>query len=170
MKCFNCENGKFVEVKENYIKKFKYIGSVEVENATFEKCFECNEKIIPSKLIKKIEEQKKEIISDYLKTKPIDDFLDRSELADRFEISRQAISKNKKMQKNIFNYMRKETQQMFFLPSIKQFELTGDGRFDIDKNSLVSKSETLDKDKKYNISYTNKIKHIQFPDSKAIEK
>jgi hypothetical protein len=99
-----------------------------VPDVEYLECDECGELMFPFETAKKIGDTRDREISEFLRSRPSDDFISATGAAAMLGISRQALQKHRRISRG-FVYQRREGRiAMYLKDSGRQFKETGDGR------------------------------------------
>lgn len=128
MKCYFC-NGEFKKTHGLLTLCDESIGRFHVEDVDYYKCNKCKEFLFPEKTAVKIEKKEREIRESLIRNIPINEFVSATEAANILGISRQAIHKNRRINKGFIYSTEIEGKKFYSKKSIQLFMKTGDGRF-----------------------------------------
>lgn len=107
-----------------------YVGQVIVDNAVFFACEQCAEKAYPLDTARKIEVARQAAITKLVSEFPISEFVTSRDAAGFLGVTRQAMSKNRRIKRGfVYKVKMADGCTMYLLRSLRQFKETLDGRF-----------------------------------------
>jgi len=128
MKCYDC-NGEFKKKHSSLTLNDGTIGRFNVEDVDYYKCNKCGELLFPEKTSIKIDEKEREVRESLIRNLPISEFISSTDAANFLGISRQAIHKNRRINKGFIYTTEIEGKKFYSRKSIQLYMSTGDGRF-----------------------------------------
>lgn len=135
MNCDLCGNGIIQTKTETYLFKSKLVGMVPVPNVKFEECHRCQTCSFSSEESKKIIDHVRMVEHEELMNLPAKDLVSANEAADILGVSKQAFSKNKKIQRGFVLCVEISGRVFYSKRSLELFSHTGDGRFQLSSSS-----------------------------------
>lgn len=139
MKCFEC-GGEYIELSGDLELNNEIVGKYIIPNATYKRCEKCGDLILPDKTWEaadKVENLKRKTL---LERRSVIEFVSAIEAAEILGITKQALSKNKRI-KNGFIFSVQHSGRIEYLrKSLELFKKTGDGRFPLYINAEVLQS------------------------------
>ena len=128
MICLDC--GKVaVEYVGNLALHNRTIGDFTVSDVTYQECPKCGEQFFSPETLDTIETTEKEIKESRIGRYPIADFIGADTAARILGISRQALHKNRRIQRSFIYSRRFDGKIAYLKKSVELFKETGDGRF-----------------------------------------
>jgi len=138
MRCDLC-NGTRCIVIGSISFKSKPLGTIIVPSVRHSKCSDCGDISIDYNESTKINEyiQKKE--REAISSLPIKDFVSTKEAYEILNISKQAFSKNSRIQRGFIYAVTIDDKKFYYIKSVEEFKRTGkDGRINIHKQASAS--------------------------------
>ncbi|MBT4288436.1 MAG: YgiT-type zinc finger protein [Deltaproteobacteria bacterium] len=127
MKCHEC-GGNYKTTQTNFRIKSKTVGNITVPNIKLEECKKCGNQLLDDVASLKVSEHVRSKETEALGRQPISDFIDAQETVKILEITKQALSKNPRIQRR-FILARKLGKYNFYLKdSVLKYKESGDGR------------------------------------------
>lgn len=142
MNCLEC-GGKYIEKSGDYELLDPYVGKVVIRGITYYQCDNCNDILYTEKMAQAIETERNKRISELISQYPIKDFISASETASFLGISRQALHKNRRINRG-FIYQASSCGAIVYLrQSVKQYKVTGDGRFPLQSYPYIRSAKYI---------------------------
>ncbi len=128
MRCYEC-GGTYQGKNDSLTITDKFIGSLTIQGILYYQCDTCGDILYTEEMSLAIEAERNRRIQEVLVRFPLGDYLSSSQTCALLEISRQALHKNRRIQRG-FIYQTKIGESLVYLkPSVLLFKETGDGRF-----------------------------------------
>jgi hypothetical protein len=134
-KCALCDS-EVINVKGTYSFKTKYLGTVEVPNIEFERCSGCKNRILSSEAGQVIHEYVLKEEKARIGRIPVDDFITIAEAIEILGITKQAFSKNPKINRGFIYGVTKGSRTLYSKKSVILFKEKKDGRFKLVNPSI----------------------------------
>lgn len=107
----------------------EYIGQVTLSDEEFHACDSCGERVFSFETAKKLDSERSTLLQQAIQKQPIEEFLSSAQTADYLGISRQALSKNRRIQRGFIFFYVLDEKKLFLKKSVELFKEKGDGRF-----------------------------------------
>lgn len=128
MKCLDCGIAA-VEYAGNLALHNRTIGDFIVSDVTYQECPKCGEQFFSPETLGTIETTEKEIKESRLGQYPIAAFIGADTAARILGVSRQALHKNRRIQRGFIYSRRFDGKIAYLKKSVELFKENGDGRF-----------------------------------------
>ena len=139
-------DGNLRAVKNYFAFNSKLIGQVFVPKIKFERCDQCDDKLLSGsegeKILRFVKKKEEEAIS----ALPVGDFVTAAQAADILEITKQAFSKNRKIRSGLIISITIDNKKLYLEKSVKLFGESGNGLFRLPQRKEYiseSKSKTI---------------------------
>lgn len=140
MNCLVCGE-TYVEKSGTYELIDPYVGKIIIKGFTYYQCDKCKDILYSEAMAQAIELERNNRINEILNQFPISDFMSASDTASSLGISRQALHKNRRINRG-FIYQTKFCGVTVYLnQSVQKYKKTGDGRFPLQVYGYVPSSE-----------------------------
>lgn len=136
MKCDNC-GGDSVEVLGTVREKDPRIGEYEIQNAKYFECTSCKDRVYPIETARRLDSERKNVLSAMIKRLPIGRFITAAETAEMLGITRQALHKHRRVRKGFIYQTDISGKTVYHRESAELFKKTGDGRFPLEETASV---------------------------------
>ena len=139
MKCINCKIDMKTE-KGSYPFTTKALGNIQIPNISRYICESCGETILSKDQAEKIDSFIKKAVEIAIGNIPINNFISASEVASILKISKQALSKNKRINRGFIYFKELDGRKYYDIDSVKEFKNSGDGRIRINSGNNVDRN------------------------------
>lgn len=134
MKCHEC-GSNYKTIQTNFRIKSKIVGNVIVPKVELEECKKCGDQLLDNAASLKVAEYIKAKEAEAIGRQPISEFIDAQKVTEILGISKQALSKNPRIQRG-FILTRKLGNYNFYLKeSVLKYKESGDGRILLESGS-----------------------------------
>lgn len=131
MKCSDC-GGTYTPVHGMlYMENDIRVGTYHVDNVDWHECNKCARKLFPSTTVDIIEAKREERFSHVLHLEPIGAFIGSAEVCEILGITRQALSKHRRIHRGFIYWVDIGGTRLYHRKSVEQFKNTKDGRFQL---------------------------------------
>lgn len=117
--------------RNNVVITSPLIGDVIVPNIDVGYCAVCDDSLIPYEAWGIIDEYVSKLEDAAIKQLPIGDFVPVMQAITMLEVTKQAFSKNKRIQRGFIISIKKGNRRFYYVPSIKAYKEFGDGRIQV---------------------------------------
>lgn len=131
MKCDNCGE-ETTMIVGNYPFFSNALGTISVPNVKFIKCGVCGDTYLSLQEAEKVTDFVREREIEAISGIPIGEFVSQNEAANILGMSKQAFSKNSRINRGFIYSIRIDGRSFFYRKSVEQFNNTGDGRIRLD--------------------------------------
>lgn len=128
MKCYSCD-GTFEEKNDLLEIDDPYVGKISVLGIPYYQCSSCGELLYTEEMSLAIEAKRNNQIQKYLNNQPISGFISSADTASILGISRQALHKNKRINRGFIYQTTFSGFIVYLKKSVLQYKNSGDGRF-----------------------------------------
>jgi hypothetical protein len=141
----NCEKcgGKYIEKSGDYELFDRYVGKIIIHGIKYYQCDNCNNILYSEEMAQAIETERDNRVDELLSQYPIRDFISASETASFLDISRQALHKNRRINRGFIYQTSSCGSNVYLRQSVKQYKETGDGRFPLQLSNYVRSLEYI---------------------------
>jgi hypothetical protein len=136
MICYEC-GGTCYESTDPLEAGDKYIGKLTIEGLSHLVCEGCGSILYPPETARKIDAAKKARMQELIRRFPLDNFINTHETIDILGITKQALSKNKRISKGFIYSMKIGNIILYLKKSVLLYKSTGDGRFPLYQAEVV---------------------------------
>ena len=127
--CEKC-GGEVREVTERLEFEDPYVGQIILDRATFLRCDKCGQALYPIETLRQIERAREILIRQAVTNFPERDFVTSSEAAAILGVTRQALSKNRRIRRGfIYRVTKSDDCVLYLKQSVERYKKIGDGRF-----------------------------------------
>lgn len=139
--CEKC-GSEMLPCSGNFSVTDKYAGSIVIENGSWSECIMCGEsaRIYSFEVANQIASVRSERIDTMLQSRPLREFVGAVTASAILGISKQAFSKNKRINRGFIFQTKFEEKTVFLRRSVEQFGISGDGRFPLGKFPIVDRN------------------------------
>jgi hypothetical protein len=130
MRCSLCD-GKIENIKGRISFKSKALGLLFVPGVSYSKCQNCGDELISIEMSKRIINYVKEKEQEAINSLPIGAFLSLNRAAEVLGITKQAFSKNNKINSGFIYSTAIDNKNYYYDKSVEAFKSKGDGRIPI---------------------------------------
>jgi hypothetical protein len=128
MACEKC-GGEVRELTGRLEFEDPYVGLVVLEEAPFLRC-DNSHFLYPVETLRRIERAREGLLGQFIGNYPEHDFMTSAEVANILGITRQALSKNRRIRRGfIYKVEKSDNCTLFLRQSVDLYKKTGDGRF-----------------------------------------
>jgi hypothetical protein len=122
-------------VTGRYVYHDKTVGEIVLPDAKYLKCIHCGDVMLTMQTAKKLSDMRKQLINDFMNDQPISEFITTREAAEFLGITRQALHKNRRIDRGFVYSKTIGDVKLFHKRSLDIFKETGDGRFPLAKST-----------------------------------
>ena len=127
---YSCECGGEYQKKWGSLEiQDPFIGPMKLEDAVYEECERCADRIFPLETARAIDNQREVLLREILNKQPIQDFFTAAEAAAELGITKQALHKNRKVRRGFIYHTTLGGMIFYLKKSVALFKDKGDGRF-----------------------------------------
>lgn len=143
MICNEC-GGNYRESTDPLELNDRFVGKFKIKDVSYRICEECGGILYPPETVRKIDVMRKERTQQLIRDFPLNSFISSHETTELLGISKQALSKNRRISKGFIYRTVIGNITLYLKRSVIQYKVTGDGRFPLfrsevpDTNALVS--------------------------------
>lgn len=135
MRCYSC-GGTYKEKHGKLNLSDDFIGSYSVYDVDYHKCNKCGGLLFPLPTARVVEEKRDSVIDGYIKSESIGNFISSAETAKILEISRQALSNDRRIRRGFIYGIKIGKITLYHKKSVELFKCAGDGRFNFNNKKL----------------------------------
>jgi hypothetical protein len=106
-----------------------FIGPMKLEEADYEECERCKDRIFPLETARAIDKQREVLLHQIIKKQPLQDFVTAAEAASGLGITKQALHKNRKVRRGFIYHTTLGGMVFYLKQSVDLYREKGDGRF-----------------------------------------
>lgn len=157
MRCSSCLNS-MKETHGQVVIRDPYLGRIYVNLDEYYLCENCGNRAFPSSALTKIDEARTRLTECYLRTFPLGGFISQKRAAKILGISRQALSKNKRIRNGFIFHTHLGKRPVYLKKSVLLYRKNGDGRFPLAEYDDIA------------IKYSAPVKTEVYEDSTSVYK
>jgi len=105
-----------------------FIGPMKLEDADYEECARCKDRIFPLETARAIDKQREVLLNQIIKKQPLQDFFTAAEAASGLGITKQALHKNRKVRRGFIYHTTLGGMVFYLKQSVALYREKGDGR------------------------------------------
>jgi hypothetical protein len=127
---YPCECGGEYRKKLGFLEiQDPFIGTMKLEDADYEECERCRDRIFPLETARAIDNEREKIREEILQAQPLYAFLSAADTAALLGITRQALHKNKRIRQGFIYRTSLGGLAVYLKKSVDLYREKGDGRF-----------------------------------------
>ena len=142
MDCLEC-GSTYTKKSGIYSLTDPFVGQIIVRGVSYYQCDNCRNILYSEAMARAIESQRKQRIHELLSQFPIRDFINSADTASILGISRQALHKNRRINRGFIYQLKFGLLTLYLKQSVYQYKETGDGRFALHTHRRIPPIEYL---------------------------
>lgn len=141
MDCAHC--GSKMKNRVGLVTRSKIVGVLDISGVEYDYCENCDDSLLSPKALGAVQAhvQKKE--REAIDKLPIGEFVSSKEAADILDISKQALSKHKRIQRGFVYFSTIGQSKLYHKPSLMAFMASGDGRVSLNLDEHKQASNAI---------------------------
>lgn len=128
MKCYEC-GGTYINKNGTIERNNNRVGRYRVENADYRECDTCKIAMYPAKTLLLFESKEAEVLNRLIRALPVGEFITATEVARILGVTRQAVSKHRRIRRGFIYSTKIGGKNMYHKKSVQLFLTEQDGRF-----------------------------------------